>query len=141
MLLPTLSTAPLLLHLRRTGSRRTPKKGPTVSHTQSIKPNSEPDPADATPLDAARWQRLLVSHPNRDFTTYVSHGLKFGFDIGRRGHRPALTARNLRSAFERADFVDAHLEQSHGWPLLLSLSLLCVVLALALCQRNQASYD
>ena len=39
---------------------------------------------------------------------------------------PVLTARNLRSAFEHADFVDAHLEQSiaafgpHGWLLLLS---------------------
>ena len=91
-----------------------------MSHPQPIKPNSERDPADATPLDAARWQRLLVSHPDRDFATYVSHGLKFAFDIGHRGHRPALTARNLHSAFEHADVVDAHLEQSHGWPLLLS---------------------
>ena len=96
-----------------------------MSHPQPIKPNSERDPADATPLDAARWQQLLVRHPDRDFATYVSRGLKFGFDIGHRGHRPALTARNLRSVFfEHADFVDAHLEQysrwPHGWPLLLS---------------------
>ena len=41
-----------------------------------------------------------------------AHRVKFGFGIGHRGHRPALTARNLRSAFEHADFVDAHLEQS-----------------------------
>ena len=83
-----------------------------MSHPQPVNPNSERDPADTTPLDAARWQRLLVGHPDRDFASYVSRGLKFGFDIGHRGHRPALTARNLRSAFEHADFVDAHLEQS-----------------------------
>ena len=43
-------------------------------------------------------------------------------------------------------FVDAHLEQSiaaghTAGPSPLPPSLLCVVLVLALCQRNQASYD
>ena len=83
-----------------------------MSHPQLVNPNTERDPADTTPLDAARWQRLLVGHPDRDFASYVSRGLKFDFDIGHQGQRPALTARNLRSTFEHADFVDAHLEQS-----------------------------
>ena len=55
--------------------------------------NCECNLADATPLDAARWQWLLVGHLDSDFASYVSRGLKFGFDIGHRGHRPALTGR------------------------------------------------
>ena len=41
------------------------RRGPTVSHPQPVNPNSERDPADTTPLDAARWQQLLVGHPDR----------------------------------------------------------------------------
>ena len=50
-----------------------------MSHPQPVNPNSERDPADTTPLDAACWQPLLVGNPDRDFASYVSRGLKFGF--------------------------------------------------------------
>ena len=61
------------------GSRRTPvqKEGATQCRILNLSNPTVPecDPADATPLDAALWQRLLVGHPDRDFASYISCGL------------------------------------------------------------------
>ena len=97
---------------RRTTAKPVARVEPTPPPLPRSADRADLPPADATPLIAPRWEKLLATHPDRAFVAYVVNGLCNGFDIGFRGDRVSLRASNLRSSTEHSDFVDSHLLSS-----------------------------
>ena len=63
-----------------------------------------------TPLRAEAWELRPSAHPDRAFASYILRGIREGFRLGfdRRSRcRPA--TRNLRSAYDHPEIVDAYL--------------------------------
>ena len=66
-----------------------------------------------TPYVMAEWERLLVSHQDRDFVAYIVRGITSGFRIG---VDPSLingqfqsTNSNMQSARDNAQVIDSYL--------------------------------
>ncbi len=66
-----------------------------------------------TPYVVAEWERLLASHPDRDFVAYIVRGITSGFRIG---VDPSLingqfqsTNSNMQSARDNAQVIDSYL--------------------------------
>ena len=63
-----------------------------------------------TPLRAKAWEKYLADYPDQEFAQYLLHGIQRGFRIGcqgnSRGHR---AKRNLHSAYEHPEIIDAYL--------------------------------
>ena len=65
-----------------------------------------------SPLDPAVWQQCLQSYPDREFAQFIVRGLRGGFRIGvRRGAQLKPSARNLKSAYEQPQVVQAYLDR------------------------------
>lgn len=63
------------------------------------------------PLNAAEFQRELSFHPDRQGVAYVVDGIRDGFRTGFIPESVSLTStrRNMKSALEHADVIDAYL--------------------------------
>ena len=64
-----------------------------------------------TPLHLDQWRELLKSHPDRDFTSYITEGIAQGFRIGCNRSKVKLNTckHNLLSANEYPHVVDEYL--------------------------------
>ena len=65
-----------------------------------------------TPIDVARFTRLLADHPDKAFSSRVSRGLQSGFRIGFSGRRQTVTAPNLPSSAEHSVYISEYLATS-----------------------------
>ena len=64
----------------------------------------------STPIKVCRLHSLLAKHPDKSFTSYVLHGLDYGFAIGYTAQHFNLTSLNLPSALPHQDFISNHLQ-------------------------------
>ena len=65
-----------------------------------------------SPLDPAMWQQHLRSYPDREFAHFIMRGLRGGFRIGvQRGAHLKSSTRNLKSAYQQPQVVQAYLDR------------------------------
>jgi len=63
-----------------------------------------------TPLRAEAWKKYLTNYPDQEFAQYLLQGIQHGFHIGFQGNTQGRRAkRNLRSAYEHPEVIDAYL--------------------------------
>ena len=66
-----------------------------------------------TPLQVEVWARLLQTNPDREFTSFLLHGLsqgfRIGFDYGSVSLKPAKS--NMASAMDHPDVVAKYLQE------------------------------
>ena len=68
-----------------------------------------------TPLRAEEWEFRLHAHPDRAFRSYILQGIREGFCLGfDRSSRCHPATRNLRSAYEHPEIIDAYLDKEAG---------------------------
>ena len=60
-----------------------------------------------TPINVSYLHDALCKHPDPAFASFVIHSLSYGFDVGFAGPRTSRVSRNLKSAIEHPDIVDA----------------------------------
>ena len=65
-----------------------------------------------TPLNTQAWEIALAEHPDRAFVRYICKGISGGFRIGfHRSQSLQPTARNMHSAHEHPEVVQAYLDK------------------------------
>jgi len=64
----------------------------------------------SSPVNISLLEKELASHPDREFVEFLSEGFHFGFDIGYYGPDRSKVSRNLQSARDNPEVVDAYLQ-------------------------------
>ena len=69
-----------------------------------------------TPLRVREWERALRDHPDKEYTYYLLRGMREGFRVGFERARVTLKSatKNMRSAAEEPDVVEAYLAKERG---------------------------
>ena len=69
-----------------------------------------------TPLRVQEWERALRDHPDKEYVSYLLRGMREGFRVGFNRESVLLKSatKNMRSATEEPDVVEAYLAKEHG---------------------------
>ena len=66
-----------------------------------------------SPLEARVWERLLATHPDRQYANFIVNGIQRGFCIGCSANRSDLrsTTRNMLAAYNNSSVVNKYLKE------------------------------
>ena len=68
-------------------------------------------PPVSTPLVLPAWEAHLADHPDQRFAAYVLRGIARGFRVGFNHRNLKAAVRNMQSATEHPEVVDAYIEE------------------------------